>query len=138
VRVRAVAVAALLAGSWWLAVEGAGVASAAVTVPAREPGPEPSAVHRIELLASRYVFEPSLIEVRVGETVEIVARSKDTDHGLAIEAFGVKLRIPKGGAPVSVRFVPSRAGRYPFACSEYCGSGHKRMKGVLVVDEATP
>jgi heme/copper-type cytochrome/quinol oxidase subunit 2 len=74
--------------------------------------------------------------VRQGETVELVGRSKDTDHGLAIKALGVKLAIAKGGAPSSATFVADKPGRYPFECSEYCGSGHKRMKGELVVVEA--
>jgi cytochrome c oxidase subunit 2 len=97
---------------------------------------EAAPVRRIEIAASRYVFEPAVVEVRRGETVEIVARSKDTDHGLAIKALGVKLAIPKGGAAASATFVADKAGRFPIECSEYCGSGHKRMKGELVVAEA--
>jgi len=94
------------------------------------------ATRRIEVTAHRYAFEPAVIEVRQGETVEIVARSTDTRHGLAIKALGVKLAIPKGGAMVSATFVARQAGRFPIECSEYCGSGHKRMKGELIVAEA--
>ncbi|MGE5127439.1 MAG: cupredoxin domain-containing protein [Betaproteobacteria bacterium] len=94
------------------------------------------AVRRIEVMAHRYAFEPAVIEVTKGETVEIVAHSTDTEHGLAIKALGVKLVIPKGGATVSATFVARQAGRFPIECSEYCGSGHKRMKGELIVTEA--
>jgi cytochrome c oxidase subunit II len=90
-----------------------------------------------EITASRFKFEPAAIEVPVGATVELVLRSTDTDHGLAIEAFKVKVAIPKGGAAVSATFVASRVGRFPMECSEYCGAGHKRMRGELVVTEAT-
>jgi heme/copper-type cytochrome/quinol oxidase subunit 2 len=45
----------------------------------------------------------------------------------------VKVEIPKGGDPVSVDFVASTPGSYRFKCSEYCGSGHRGMKGRLVV-----
>ncbi len=95
---------------------------------------EPQA-RRFEVTASRYEFEPARFEVRQGEVVELVMRSADTDHGLAIKAYAVKVAIPKGGETVGVSFVASRVGTFPIECSEYCGSGHKRMKGELVVTE---
>jgi nitrite reductase (NO-forming)/hydroxylamine reductase len=36
---------------------------------------------------------------------------------------------------VSVLFVADKPGRFLIECSEYCGSGHKRMRGELVVAE---
>jgi len=88
---------------------------------------------RFEVKASRYRFEPDRIEVAVGEVVELVVRSSDTDHGLAIKAYKVKVEVPKSGEAVGVSFVASRAGTFRIECSEYCGSGHNRMKGELVV-----
>jgi cytochrome c oxidase subunit 2 len=93
------------------------------------------ATQRFEVTASRYKFDPARIEVRQGDVVELVLRSADTDHGLAIKAYGVKVAIPKGGETVGVSFVAGRAGTFPIECSEYCGSGHKRMRGELVVVE---
>ena len=108
----------------WLAPAGAGDL-AADTAPSRH----------FEVTASRYKFEPSRIEVAQGDVVDLVVRSADTDHGLAIEAYQVKVKVPKGGQSVAVSFVASRAGTFPIKCSEYCGSGHKRMTGELVVAE---
>ena len=88
---------------------------------------------RVEVKASRYRFEPARIEVAQGEVVELVVRSSDTDHGLAIKAYKVKVEVPKSGEAVGVSFVASRAGTFRIECSEYCGSGHSRMKGELVV-----
>jgi cytochrome c oxidase subunit II len=93
------------------------------------------ATQRFEVTASRYKFDPARIEVRQGDVVELVLRSADTDHGLAIKAYAVKVAIPKSGETVGVSFVASRVGTFPIECSEYCGSGHKRMKGELVVTE---
>jgi len=101
-------------------------------------GAAPSAAgsaQRFEVTASRYRFEPARLEVRQGDVVELVLRSADTDHGLAIKAYAVKVAIPKGGETVGVSFVASRSGTFPIDCSEYCGSGHKRMRGELVVVE---
>jgi len=95
-----------------------------------------TAPRRIEVVASRYVFSPAVIEARQGEALELALRSADTTHGLAIKPYGVKVAIPKGGAVVSASFVADKAGRFPIECSEYCGSGHKRMRGELVVAEA--
>ena len=95
----------------------------------------PEATQRFEVTASRYAFVPARIEARQGDVVELVLRSADTDHGLAIKAYAVKVAIPRGGETVGVSFVASRAGSFPIECSEYCGSGHKRMKGELVVVE---
>jgi len=88
---------------------------------------------KFEITASRYKFEPAQIAVEEGDTVRLVLHSADTDHGFAIPALKVKAEIPKGGASVDLSFVASRAGRFAFACSEYCGMGHKGMTGELVV-----
>lgn len=94
-----------------------------------------SASREVEIVASRFRFEPATIEVVRGESVRLVIRSADTDHGLAIRAYRIKKAIPEGGVPVTVDFVASEAGRFPIECSEYCGSGHRRMRGELVVAE---
>jgi cytochrome c oxidase subunit 2 len=104
-------------------------------LPAGAVSSDPEAAQRFEVTASRYKFEPARIEVRQGDVVELVLRSADTDHGLAIKAYAVKVAIPKGGETVGISFVASRVGTFPIECSEYCGSGHKRMKGELVVTE---
>ena len=104
-------------------------------LPAGAASSAAEATQRIEVTASRYKFDPARIEVRHGDVVELVLRSADADHGLAIKAYKVKVAIPKGGETVGVSFVASRVGTFPIECSEYCGSGHKRMRGDLVVTE---
>lgn len=109
----------------------------AVPAGARSLAADAPAARRLEVTASRYAFTPGRIEVRQGDVVELVLRSADTEHGLAIAGYRVKVAIPKGGEAVGVSFVASRAGTFPIECSEYCGSGHKRMRGELVVGEAS-
>ncbi len=96
----------------------------------------PSEVRTFAVTASRYAFEPARIEVQQGDHVNLVLRSVDTTHGLAIDGYGVKVVIPKGGEEVGVEFMAHRPGRFRMTCSEYCGSGHRRMQGVFVVAEA--
>jgi cytochrome c oxidase subunit 2 len=112
-------------------------ALAAVLVVAVRTGLAGESPRTIQVTASRFKFEPAVIEVQQGEAVSLVLHSADTTHGLAIPAYRVKVTIPKGGDAVTVGFVADRPGHFPFECSEYCGSGHKQMKGELVVVERT-
>jgi cytochrome c oxidase subunit II len=112
-----------------------GAAAAAVRP---QPAPAEEGVKTFEVTASRFKFEPAVLEVTEGDTVVLTLRSSDTIHGLNIKALGVKIVIPKTGEPVQVRFQVPRPGTFEIACSEYCGSGHRRMKGQLVVAVAAP
>lgn len=85
------------------------------------------------MTASRFKFEPATLQVTEGDRVRLTLRSVDTEHGFEIKKHDVKVAVPKTGEPVTVDFVAGKAGTYDFKCSEYCGSGHGRMKGKLVV-----
>ena len=88
----------------------------------------------IEVVARRFAWEPSEIQVTVGERVRLVLRTADGLHGIELKKFKIKKEIPRGNKPVVVDFTADEAGRFPFFCSEYCGDGHDDMKGVLVVN----
>ena len=95
----------------------------------------------IEVVATRYMFEPSQIEVATGEPVRLLVRSGDGLHGFGIERFRISEEIPRGGDAVIIDFTPDEAGQFPIVCSVYCGSGHDDMKGTLIVhalNEKTP
>jgi len=89
-----------------------------------------------EVVARRFSFEPATIDVVEGDTVRLLVRSADGPHGVEIKAFKVKKAVPRakeGDSPVTIEFVAAAAGEYPILCSEYCGNGHKDMKGTLIV-----
>lgn len=90
-------------------------------------------VRTFDVEASKYEFRPSRLEVTQGETVRITIRSSDTKHGFGIEAFDIEQEVPRRGRPVTVEFVAETAGEFRIKCTEYCGRGHRRMRGVLVV-----
>ena len=87
----------------------------------------------IQIVAERFTFTPSRIEVSVGTTVEIHIRSEDTDHGFHIVG-GRNVIIPKRrqGEAVVV-FEADAPGTYRFECSKLCGAGHNFMKGEIIV-----
>lgn len=114
-----------------------GLATLVATIPLLALGEEIPVIglRTFEITASRYAFDPERIEVRQGDRVRLALRSADTTHGLAIEGYPVEVVIPKGGEEVSVEFIAHRSGVFRMTCSEYCGSGHRRMRGWLVVTE---
>ena len=87
----------------------------------------------VEIIAERFTFPPSKIEVEVGTMVEIHLRSEDTDHGFRL-ADGTNVIIPKRrhGEAV-VEFEAESPGTYWFECSKLCGAGHHFMRGEIVV-----
>lgn len=97
------------------------------------PTPADAPVKTFEVAASRYKFDPESLEVDEGDRVVLKMRSVDVAHGLAVKEFNAKAAIPKGGEVVTLEFVASKAGTYAIECSEYCGRGHKGMKGQIVV-----
>ncbi len=90
----------------------------------------------VRIVAERFTFTPSRIEVAVGTTVEIHIRSEDTDHGFHIVG-GRNVIIPKRrqGEAVVV-FEADAPGTYRFECSKLCGAGHNFMKGEIIVTAA--
>jgi cytochrome c oxidase subunit 2 len=87
----------------------------------------------IRMTARKYDFAPDFVRVKKGDRVKLVITALDRDHGIKIEDFHIDQKLPKG-EPVTVEFVADRAGTFPFQCSQFCGLGHKRMKGALMVE----
>ena len=89
-------------------------------------------VHEVQIVARKFAFEPSTIQVIAGESVRLVIRSQDGTHGFAIPKLKIDVHVSKTGDPVAVEFIAPPAGQYPIACSEFCGSGHGQMKAALI------
>lgn len=104
----------------------------------------------IEISAKKYEFTPNEIHVLKGERVELKVHSEDATHGVKLDAYaeGAKDKTTPGllfdkpdengrvkkGEDQLVDFVAQQAGTYDFKCAKFCGFGHDRMKGKLVVD----
>lgn len=95
---------------------------------------EPETV-TITMTAKKYEFSPAVITVKQGEHVKLEVTALDRSHGLAIKDYNVDAALEKG-KPVTVEFVADKPGEFTFKCSDYCGLGHGKMKGKLVVNPA--
>src|SRR3989338_10939780 len=89
-------------------------------------------VRVIELKASKYKFEPDPIVVKKGEKVRVVASSSDVTHGISIPEFKLNLAIP-AGKESAAEFSPDKEGTFTVYCSVYCGTGHGKMQGKVIV-----
>ena len=88
----------------------------------------------IKVTAKRYEFSPNVITVKKGEHVKLIITALDRDHGFKLEAFSINQKLKKGD-PATIDFTADKAGTFPFQCSDFCGFGHRKMKGKLVVQE---
>jgi cytochrome c oxidase subunit II len=105
----------------------------------------------IQVTADKYTFTPSEIHVHEGTRVQFTLHCVDKAHGVKFDVYpeGTKKKGEPGlqfdgkpqtskiekGENGSVTFVAVRTGTYDFKCSVFCGLGHGRMKGKLIVDK---
>jgi cytochrome c oxidase subunit 2 len=101
-----------------------------LVVPAAAQEGEP---RKITVTAKKYEFSPSRIELTVGETVEITFESEDTKHGFVCKELGIEKVIFKKGEPATITVKAEKPGTYAFKCAKFCGFGHGKMKGEIVV-----
>jgi cytochrome c oxidase subunit 2 len=72
------------------------------------------------------------LNVPVGKPVLVMLSSKDVVHSFGLPQMRVKQdAVP--GIQQPVWFTPIRAGQWDIACSQLCGLGHYRMKGIYEV-----
>ena len=72
------------------------------------------------------------LNLPVGKPVIVFLSSKDVIHSFALPQMRVKQdAIP--GIVQPVWFTPTRTGQWDIACSQLCGLGHYRMKGVYEI-----
>ena len=114
-------------------VLGALLISMAGTVPAAGEDTS-SGYHEFKMTAKNYEFDPSIITVKKGEKVRLIITATDRDHGIKIQGYDIDQMLKKGET-ATIEFTASKAGTFEFKCSVYCGMGHRKMKGKLVVEE---
>ena len=89
---------------------------------------------RIALTATKFDFSAREIRATRGRPVTIVLSASDFVHGFAVPDFNVRADMVPGKT-VEVTFTPDRSGRFVFLCDNFCGEGHDRMSGILIVSD---
>ena len=89
-------------------------------------------VRVIKMEAFQYRFQPDPVVVKKGEKVRLLVTSTDVVHGIMIREFGVNEKLPPG-KEVVIEFTADKTGTFTIHCSIFCGPGHGKMHGSLVV-----
>ena len=88
----------------------------------------------IKITAKRFEYSPKEITVKKGVPVVLEFTSLDRLHGFDCPGLKIRTDIPPGKV-TTLRFVPDKAGTFPFHCDNFCGSGHEGMRGTITVTE---
>lgn len=70
--------------------------------------------------------------VQQSRPVKLLMRSDDVIHSFFVPDFRVKMDV-LGGRYTYVWFTPIKVGTFQLFCAEYCGTGHSKMLGKVVV-----
>lgn len=72
------------------------------------------------------------LHVPVDQPVKLYLDSQDVIHSFFVPAFRLKQDVVPGRTTV-LWFEANEPGTYPLLCAEYCGTGHSKMLGEVVV-----
>ena len=72
------------------------------------------------------------LHVPTDRDVKLILASEDVIHDFYVPAFRVKMDVVPGHYN-TMWFRPTKAGRYHFFCSQYCGTNHAVMGGWVTV-----
>ncbi len=81
----------------------------------------------IEVNAFRFGYDPEVIYLNKGEEVEIKINNLDVFHGISVPGFNVK------GNEV-IKFTADKIGEFEWYCNNFCGGGHRSMRGKIIVE----
>ncbi|MBR9706677.1 hypothetical protein GOV14_06600 [Candidatus Pacearchaeota archaeon] len=89
-------------------------------------------VKEFRVEAFQFGFEPSTITVNKGDTVRIIANSRDVPHGFAIDEYGINLYLD-GLRSKTIEFTADKTGTFIYYCNVPCGGEHSSMRGRFIV-----
>ncbi|MDO8628368.1 MAG: cupredoxin domain-containing protein, partial [Nanoarchaeota archaeon] len=92
-----------------------------------------SDVKEFTIIANDFDFSPASITVKQGDKVRFIVTSAENNHGFAIREYDINVAVNEGESK-TVELVADKKGTFNFFCSVFCGSGHKEMKGVFIVE----
>lgn len=86
------------------------------------------------MTARKFEFTPAEVTVKRGKPVTFVLAAADFTHGFNLPDFNVRADLIPGKT-VEVTITPPKAGRFHYLCDNFCGDGHDRMSGILIVTD---
>ena len=82
-------------------------------------------------------YTPDIVRVKEGDKVVFkwtnVETARDATHGFGLHGWNINLSLDPG-ATECTEFVATKAGVYPYYCTEFCSALHMEMTGWLIVE----
>lgn len=100
-------------------------------------------VQRISMTGGEYFFEPKHVIVKINVPVELSVKKTSgfVPHNIIIEApeAGIEVKENIGKDPTVIKFMPKKAGKYPFYCDKrflfFKNHRARGMEGIIEVIE---
>lgn len=87
----------------------------------------------VQITAKKYEFSPNSVEVTAGTKIIFKITALDREHGFEIaDVKNSCVKIGKGET-ATVEYLAEKPGTVVFKCCVFCGFGHGRMKGKIVI-----
>jgi hypothetical protein len=81
----------------------------------------PDGVQRVEITAGSYFFDPNTIVLKINVPTELIIKKAPGGHGhdimLKAPEAGIEFQKELGSDPTSIKFTPTKAGKYKFVCT---------------------
>lgn len=97
-------------------------------VPVVEPAPGGDAY----LLARMWAWYP-VLKLRQGETYRLHLSAMDLQHGFSLQPLNMNFQVLPGYDHV-LTLTPTSKGEFTIVCNEFCGIGHDKMFGKILVE----
>jgi len=97
-------------------------------MPVVEPAPGGEAY-----LAARMWNWYPILKLRQGETYRVHLSSMDLNHGFSLQPLNMNFQVIPGYDHV-LTLTPTSTGEFTIVCNEFCGIGHDRMIGKIIVE----
>ena len=88
----------------------------------------------IPIQVKRFEFTPTQIVLKRGVSVILELTSLDVAHGFNVPGLNSRADVVPGQA-TQVRLVPDKVGGFDYRCDHFCGLGHWKVKGTVVVQD---
>ena len=86
----------------------------------------------VYLQASMWKWTP-ILQLQEGASYTLHLSALDVNHGFSLYPANVNFQVVPG-YDYGLKITPNNAGEYKVICNEFCGIGHHRMLGKIVVE----
>lgn len=105
----------------------------ATTAMRAQAPPAAQETKEVQMTAKKYEFSPNTVEVNAGTKIIFKITALDREHGFEIANVKDSCVKIKKGETATVEYVAEKPGTVEFKCCEFCGFGHGKMKGKIVI-----